>query len=122
MDKNQAKDAGLALILITLLIESWTNYPYLKLVAIGLLVITMICPAVFGPFARLWFGLSHFLGTFVSKIFLTVTFFSVVTPIGLLRRVGGADSMRRKAWKNGNDSAFINRDHKFTAKDLERPY
>ena len=79
--KEQAKDTGLALILILLIIE-YAKYRHVIILAAGLvLVLTMTQPAVFRPLGRLWFGLSHFLGTIVSKIILSIVFFLIVTPV-----------------------------------------
>jgi hypothetical protein len=46
----------------------------------------------------------------------------IATPIGLIRHLVGADPMKRKQWKKGSASVFVERDHLFEAKDLERPY
>jgi hypothetical protein len=90
--------------------------------AIIFLVVAMTYPLIFQPFARFWFALSTALGTVVSKIILTVLFFVIVLPIGLIRRALGKDAMQMKSWKKGKESVFRTRQHKFTAKDLEHPY
>ncbi len=119
---NQAKDTGLALILILLLVAHFRQQASLILPAIFALVLTMTWPAIFGPLARVWFGFSHLLGSVVSKVLLTVIFFLVLTPVALIMRMRGMDSMRIKAWKKNRDSAFIDRNHTFSAKDLEKTY
>jgi hypothetical protein len=119
---DQAKDTGLAMILILLLFVYLGKYYDLVLPAIVVLLFTMTWPAIFGPLARVWFGLSRFLGSIVSKILLTVIFYIVATPIGLLRRVSGADPMRLRKWKQNNESVFIERNHTYSANDLKKPY
>ncbi|MDH3392530.1 MAG: SxtJ family membrane protein [Desulfobulbaceae bacterium] len=119
---NQAKDTGLAMVLILLLLAHFGKFHASLLPAIVVLVITMTWPAFFAPLAKLWFGLSHLLGGVVSKVLLTIVFFLVATPIAFLRRLGGADAMRRKDWKGGGQSAFVERGHEFSRKDLETPY
>ncbi len=119
---NQAKDTGLALILILLLVAHFKQQTFLILPAIFALVLTMTWPMLFGPLARVWFGFSHLLGSVVSKIILTIIFFLVVTPVALILRMRGMDSMRIKAWKKNKHSAFIDRNHTFSAKDLEKTY
>ena len=71
---DQAKDTGLAMILILLLFVYLGKYYDLVLLAIVVLLFTMTWPAIFGPLARVWFGLSRFLGSIVSKILLTFAF------------------------------------------------
>ena len=119
---DQARDTGLAMILILLIIE-YVKYRHVLILAAGtVLVLTMTQPAVFRPLAKIWFGLSHFLGTIVSKIILSIVFFLIVTPIGLIRKAFGADPMKSLLWKKGNDSVLIERNHSYTKADIEKPY
>ena len=120
--QNQAKDTGLALVLILLIIAHFWDKSELVLPAIGVLLLTMTFPVVFSPLAWVWFGLSRILADIVSRMLLMVLFVVVVIPVALIRRLCGADPMRLKAWKNGRDSVLARRDHTFSAKDLERPY
>ena len=122
MTIDQAKDTGLAMILILLLIAHFAKLSYLILPAIGVVVLCMTWPALFKPLAFLWFGLSELLGKIVSKILLTLIFFVIATPIALIRRIWGADSMKLKFWKKGRGSVFSERGHLYSAKDLEKPY
>jgi hypothetical protein len=119
---EHAKDTGLAITLILLLTAHFGEFPSLILPAVAVLVLTMTWPAAFRPLAHGWFGLSRLLGSFVSKILLAVIFFALVTPVGLIMTMIGKDSMRLKAWRNGQQSVFVKRDHTFTAEDLEQPY
>lgn len=119
---DQAKDTGLAAVLILLLFAYFRQQHSLIVPAIGVIVLTMVWPAAFGPLARVWFGLSHLLGNIVSKVILTVIFVVVVTPVGLIRRIFGADSMTLKNWKKGQGSTFLKRERFFSAEDLEKPY
>jgi multisubunit Na+/H+ antiporter MnhG subunit len=119
---NQAKDTGLAMILILLLIVHFGEKYFLILPAIAVLVLTMTWPAAFRPLAWIWFKFSHFLGSIVSRILLTIIFFVVATPVGLMMRLAGKDAMSLKTWKDGQGSAFTKRDHTFTREELERPY
>ena len=119
---NMAKDTGLAMVLILLIIDYLRRPDWLLMAAMAVLVLVMTWPAAFSPLARIWFGLSHFLGTIVSKILLTVVFFLIVTPVGLVRKFLGADSMRCKAWREGNDSVLISREQQYAQEDLQNPY
>ena len=120
--KSQCKDAGLALVLILLLLALTTSQRYLLPAGIVLLVVTMTAPALYKPFARFWFVFSHTLGTLVSRVLLTVLFYLLVTPVGLLRRLFGKDAMQLKSWKKDRTSVFQSRDHLFTSQDLDQPY
>jgi hypothetical protein len=120
--KEQAKDTGMAMVLICLLLGYWNKFPKFLPVSLTLLLITMIWPNAFRPLATLWFGLSHLLSSVVSRVILTVLYFLLVTPIGLIRRLMGADSLKLKLWKQGHDSVFIMREGVIQGKDLENPY
>lgn len=119
---EQAKETGQAVVLVALLASYFGQVPQLVGPAIALLVINMIRPAWYRPVAVLWLGLSHLLGTAVSKVVLTVIFYGVVTPMGLVRRACGADALQLGKWKQGRSSVFIIRDHTFRAEDLAHPY
>ena len=119
---NHAKDTGLALTLILLILIRIYRHNLLNFLAIGLVILTMVCPIFFKPLAYAWFNLSHVLGTIVSKILLTIIFLIIVTPIGFITRIFGMDSMRKKAWKNKKDTLLIERNHLFSSQDLENPY
>ncbi len=119
---EQAKDTGMAMVLICLLLGYFGKFPQFLGVSIVLLLITMAWPKAFKPLAGLWFGLSHLLGQVMSKVILTLAFFLVVTPIGLIRRWMGADSLQLKKWKQGSDSVFVERQGAIQEKDLLNPY
>ena len=119
---QQAKDAGLALVLILLMVFHIVRQEIYLLSAIVVLVLVMAWPAIFRPWAKVWFGLSHLLGTVVSKVLLTVVFLVIATPVGVLMRLTGKDSMQLALWKQNRDSVFVKRDHLFTAEDVEKPF
>jgi energy-coupling factor transporter transmembrane protein EcfT len=119
---DEAKDTGLAIILILLIIEYVKRPGWLTLCTMAVLILTMTYPAALKPLGRIWFGFSHILGTIVSKILLSLVFFLIVTPIGLVRRISGADPMRNKLWKKGDDSVLVKRNHHYSSEDLQKPY
>jgi len=120
--KAQARDTGMALVLICLLVAWFGHRRDFVGYAILLLLLDMVWPSAYKPAAKLWFGLSHVLGTVMSKILLSVVFFVVLTPVGLLRRAFGKDSMRVRGFRKDTSSVFRVRDHRFTSKDIETPY
>ena len=120
--KEQAKDTGMAMVLICLLLGYWGKFPKYLPVSLVLLILTMAWPNAFRPLAVLWFGLSHLLSSVVSRVVLTVLFFVLVTPIGVIRRWMGADALQLKKWKQGQDSVFVVREGPVQGKDLANPY
>jgi hypothetical protein len=120
--KDQSRDTGMAMVLLFLIafaIRKWEGY---LIGAMLLHVLNMIVPQMYRPVAVLWMGLSDFLGSIVSKIVLSVVFFAVVTPIGIVRGLFGKDSLKLRAFKASQESAMVERNHKFISQDIERPY
>lgn len=120
--REQARDTGMALVLICLIVFLATKQQRYVTIGALLLLVDMIVPAVFKPVAKLWFGLSALLGTVMSKVILTLTFFLVLTPMGLFRRLCGKDTLRLRCFGRSRDSVFRVRDHTFTPADIEQPY
>lgn len=120
--RDQARDTGMALVLVSLIVFFITREIRYVTIATGLLLLDMIAPALFKPAAKVWFALSHVLGTVMSKVLLTVVFLVVLTPVGLLRAMLGKDPMRVRQFKKDTASAFRVRDHAFGPADIEQPF
>jgi hypothetical protein len=122
ISKDQSKDTGMAMTLLCLLLAlSPKRHSFLYL-AMALHVVNMIVPSIYRPIAVIWFGLSDLIGALMSKILLSIVFFGVVTPIGVLRRLLGKDPLKLKAFKTSKESVMVERNYTFTSRDLERPY
>ena len=119
---DQAKDTGMAMVLICLLIAFFGGKHLFYGVGMLLLLINMIAPNIFKPVARIWLGFSHLLGSVMSRIVLSIVFLALVFPVGLVRRIMGKDSMQLKKWKRDRESVFKIREHEFTADDIKHPY
>jgi hypothetical protein len=120
--RDQSRDTGMAMVLLLLAaMLKWGRGEWL-IAALIVHVVNMVVPQVFRPVAIVWLGFAHALGVIVSRVVLFVVFVLVVTPIGLLRRALGKDSLRLRAFKAGADSVMTVRNHVFTAADLDKPY
>uniref|UniRef100_I2PY52 Arginine/ornithine antiporter ArcD n=1 Tax=Desulfovibrio sp. U5L TaxID=596152 RepID=I2PY52_9BACT len=120
--REQAKDTGMALVLVSLIVFLATREIRYATIAAGILLLDMISPSLFKPAAKLWFGLSHVLGTVMSKVLLSLIFYLVLSPMGILRTLSGKDPMRARQFKKGEGSVFRVRDHAFVAADIEQPF
>ena len=112
----------MAVVLIMLLIGLFTDRVIFYKLAIPILVINMIAPRFYYPFGIIWFGLSGLLGDIVSRILLTIVYFLVVFPVGIIRRLSGKDTLRLREFKRSADSVMMKRDHTYTKTDLEKPF
>ena len=66
-------------------------------VGIGGLLIAFggILPQVLRPVHKGWMWIGHILGWINTRILLGIVFYALVTPIGLVRRLMGKDTMRQ---------------------------
>ena len=119
---DQARDTGLAICLLFLLLTYFGKYFHLIPVAIFLLFLSMVWPNLFKPLSKGWFRFSSIISGTMSRVILMFVFFGIVTPVGFLRRLIGADPMQFKKWRRGKSSVFSVRDKTIEAKDLEHPY
>ncbi len=122
ISKEQAKDTGMAMTLILLLTGLISGNALFYQLAIPVLVLDMIAPMIFYPVAVVWLGLSHLLGTVMSKVLLTLVFAWIVTPMALYRRMIGKDALQLKAFRKSSASVMRERNHRYEAADLEKPY
>lgn len=120
--KDQCRDTGMAMVLLLLLVDIKMKREGILFAAIALHVVNMMVPRIYKPIAFFWFGLSDLLGEVVSKILFSVLFFGVVTPIGILRRLFGKDSLKLRAFKASEESSMTVRNHVFVGQDIEKPY
>lgn len=122
MTKDQSRDTGMAMVLLLLIVYLRTRRNGFIWAALALHVVNMIVPQIYAPIAVVWLGFSHVLGTVMSKILLSLLFFGVVTPIGILRRLLGKDSLKLRAFKASKESVMLVRNHMFVGRDIEKPY
>jgi hypothetical protein len=120
--KDQSRDTGMAMVLLLLLLAASPKRHGYLIGAIVLHVVNMIVPQVFRPVAVVWLGLSNLLGEIIPKVLLSIVFFLVVTPIGILRRLIGKDALKLRVFKGSQDSVMLERNHTFIGRDLEKPY
>lgn len=119
---KQATDTGMAAVLLLLLIGLFSDNNLYYKIAIPVLIMNMTFPMFYYPFAIIWLGLSQLLGTFVSKIILSIIYFILVIPVGVFRRLLGKDSLQLSEFKKGNKSVMQTRNHTFVSEDIENPY
>lgn len=70
--------------------------------------------------AWLWLSFAHILGKFNSTVILSLSFFLVLTPLALLRKVFVRNPLDLR--KGKQQSLFRIRNHRYTPQDLENPW
>ena len=105
MDANEKKElrnfglivGGLfALIGLWPLIRHGEPLRVWALVLAALLVpLGLLSPAVLRPVFKVWMKIGHVMGWVNTRIILGILYFGLITPMGLVMRLFGWDSMRR---------------------------
>lgn len=120
--KEQTKETGIVIGLVILYIGIVTgSFMWFK-ISFLIILLTLLIPSIFYFPAKVWFGFSEKLGSVVSRIVLAIIYFIVVMPVGLLRKVLKKDSMMLKSFNKGLPSSWVVREHKYSEKDILKPY
>lgn len=122
INREQSKDTGLAMILILVLVGLLTGNPLFYKITLPVILMVMIVPGLFYPFAVLWIGLSHLLGSIMSYLVLSLVYCCIVLPVAIIRKFAGIDTLRLKQFKKGTKTVMHIRNHVFQASDFEKPY
>ena len=75
------------------------------IISIIFLLLGLANSKLLNPFNKLWFKFGIFLGKIISPLVMSIIFFLVVTPIGLLMRLFNKDLLNLKF--NNNSSYWI---------------
>jgi hypothetical protein len=101
-DSANLRKFGLTVGGVFVLLAAWFGLrhkpfgPYLLIPAVPLVVLGLVYPPGLKRIFFAWMTIGLALGTVVSTVLLTLLFYLVVTPIGLLARCLGKDFLRRK--------------------------
>ena len=113
---------GLTFVVVFLAIGLWPlihgNMPRLWALALAalLLLIALLSPGLLRPANILWLKFGNLLHSITSPIILGVMFYLLITPIGLVMRLGGKDLLRLKS-NPASQSHWIKRDPPGPQKD-----
>ena len=111
---SQARKSALSVAAVLLLIAAWNAYRdrptlYLTLAGAGalLLLAGLFVPAGARAFHIGWMTFAGVLGYINSRIILSIMFYGVMTPTGVISRLVGRNPMNRRG--AGQDSYWIRR-------------
>lgn len=122
ISEKQSVETGIVFSLIAIIIGYYAHENAFYLVSVSFLLVSLLIPVLLKPLAFVWFGLSKALGWVTSRILLFIIFYSVVTPMGLIRKLLGKDSLQLHQFGKGKSSAYTDRQHEFSASDLDYPF
>lgn len=106
------------LVIMTGLLVFWMIYQVKVLVtiAIAIGIIGAFIPTLAGWIHWVWYKIADVMGWVMSKVLLSAIFFLFLFPLALIYRMFNKDNLQLK---KKPDSYWTNRQHAYSAKDLE---
>ena len=110
---------GIILFTISILLFYYniTSYQIFAFIAFGFVGLGILIPISLKPVYLFWMTFSIILGWIMTKIILTLLFYFLITPIGLVTRLFGNDYLRLK--ESDSSSYWNNRD---STKELNQSF
>ena len=117
----QARKTALVVAAVFLAIALWNVYRgRMTQVTVfggiaGVITLIGLIPVAARAFHRFWMGIAAVLGYLNSRILLSVLYYGLFTPVGLVRRLIGRDPMQRRSAPQS--SYWVTREHTRQAKE-----
>jgi len=125
---NSLRKFGFTLVvvlsIISLILFLRHNHQFFAIfiIAAGLLFITAIVPAILKPLYIFWMKLAFVLSWINTRLILILTYYLLITPIGIIIRVFGKDLLDR-AIKKDKDSYWLDKPNKIlSTEDYQRQF
>jgi len=114
---KDVKSFGLTIGIILFIIAAVLFYydkEYHQIIAIiggGFICLGIIIPITLKPIYLLWMTFAVVLGWIMTRVVLSILFYFIITPIGIITRLFGEDFLDLK--KSNSESFWNDRDHNF---------
>ncbi len=77
-------------------------YFYLFILSAFFLFFGLVLPVLLKPIHKIWMGLALVLGSIMTRVILSVLFYLVITPLGLISKLSGKDFLDLKFDKSAS--------------------
>jgi hypothetical protein len=120
MSESEKTKAQLVIVtgLVVLYFIFKSRYPYFLVAAAAVGVLSIAIPAIGDLIVKGWYKLAEILGAINGRILLSAVFFLVLFPVAFIAKIGKKNVLSLKREHKG--SVFVERNHKYSAKDLEQ--
>ena len=109
------------IISTTLFYYDKSSYQIIAYIGGGFIALGTIIPILLKPIYILWMTFAVMLGWVMTRVILSLVFYFIMTPIGLLTRLLGEDFLALK--KSNSESYWNNRDRNYeTSQDYEKQF
>ncbi len=126
-DKKELRKFGLVMAAPLALLGAWFTYKnspanlYFFAAAGTFLLAALAFPLVLAPVEKVWMRFAELLGAVMTRVILSLTFFVVITPLGLMLRLIGKDFLDID-WKKKRESYWRPVETDGPAGRPEKPY
>ncbi len=126
--RNELKQFGLIIGGILLVIGSyrwWKIHPdcfYFVISGVLIILAGLIFPVILKPFQKVWMVIALVLGWFMSRLVVTVLFYLILTPIGLIAKLAGKQFLELKPKKSQKSYWNYRQSATITKIDLEKQF
>jgi hypothetical protein len=91
--------------LVLAVLARWRGHavsaPVFATAGILLIIAAVVIPVRLRSVDRAWMALAHLISKVTTPVFMGLIYFVILTPIGLVRRIGGGNSLVHKAGPGG---------------------
>jgi len=122
ISKQNLYETGLILLLADLLCIYHNFQNFQLIIGIVVVIILLLLPNLFFPLTWILIFCGKVVNRLVSPVFLALIFYLVVTPVGIIRRLLGKDSLKLSDFKKNKTSLYSVRNKLFEREDIIHPY
>jgi hypothetical protein len=117
---SESDKAKAQLVIVTGLVVLYFIFksPYFLIAAAVIGVLCIAIPAAGDLIVKGWYKIAEILGAINGRILLSLVFFVVLFPVAMFAKLGKKNPLALK--REAKDSVFVDRNHKYSAKDLEQ--
>lgn len=120
---------GLLIPIIGFFVNDYTFGPYAKALFYSTLIFMMACVfavQIMTPVYKSWMLLALIMGFIMTRVIITIVYFSLITPIGFIRRLSGSETPKMiRASKDelkNRSSYWIQRETPYDKESTERQF
>lgn len=110
---------GIILLVIAgfLILNENDSYQIFSYIAVSFIGLGLLVPIILKPIYIVWMVFAVILGWIMTKIILSLLFYVIITPIGVIMRISGKDFLKLKVsnkvsyWNHRNPEFELNQDY-----------
>jgi len=122
--KSFGLSIGLALVLLSLFLfwKEKGSYFYFLIIGNVFVILSELYPKILKPIQKPWMMFVTILGFLMSRVILSIIFYIVVTPLGLILRLFGKDFLDLKTAKSSYWNHRDNIEEKVQKENYEKQF